>query len=44
VWLLVRGQPPDAVAVLMVIHVAIAAVIYGSMVLVAPVRRVSRGG
>jgi hypothetical protein len=44
VWLLVRGQPPDAVAVLMFMHVAIAAVIYGSMVLVAPVRRVSRGG
>jgi Family of unknown function (DUF6069) len=43
-WLLVRGQPPDAVAVLMFMHVAIAAVIYGSMVLVAPVRRVSRGG
>ncbi|MFI5287596.1 MAG: hypothetical protein ACHQ4F_14935, partial [Candidatus Dormibacteria bacterium] len=37
-WLLVRGQPPRAVAVLMAMHVAIAVVIYCTMVSVAPIR------
>lgn len=40
-WLLVRGQPPDAVVVLMAMHVAIAMVLYCSVVFVAPVRRIS---
>jgi hypothetical protein len=40
-WLLVRGQPPDAVVVLMAMHVAIAVVLYCCMVFVAPVRRIS---
>lgn len=40
-WLLVRGQPADAVAVLMAMHVAIAAILYCCMVLVAPPRRIS---
>lgn len=39
-WLLMRGQPLDAVVVLMAMHVAIAVVIYFAMVLVAPVRGV----
>jgi hypothetical protein len=42
-WLLVRGSPLTAVAVLMAMHVAIAVVIYSAMVFVAPVREV-RGG
>ena len=37
-WLLVRGQPLNAVAVLMAMHVAIALVIYVVMVTIAPVR------
>jgi hypothetical protein len=37
-WLLIRGQPLEAVAVLMAMHVGIAVVIYSSMVLIAPVR------
>jgi len=37
-WLLLRGQPLNEVAVLMVMHIAVAAVIYCSMVFVAPVR------
>lgn len=37
-WLLYRGQPLRAVAVLMTMHVAIAVVIYSSMVFIAPVR------
>lgn len=41
-WLLIRGQPPEAVVVLMAMHVAIAVVIYSSMVLIAPVRHVRR--
>lgn len=41
-WLLVRGQPPEAVAVLMTMHVAIALVIYCTMVFVAPIRIVPR--
>ncbi len=40
-WLLVRGQPTDAVAVLMAMHVAIAVILYCGMVFVAPVRRIS---
>jgi hypothetical protein len=39
-WLLVRGSPATAVAVLMAMHVAIAVVIYSAMVFVAPVREV----
>jgi hypothetical protein len=38
-WLLLHHQPLKDVAVLMVMHVAVAAVIYCSMVLIAPVRR-----
>ena len=37
-WLLIRGQPLNEVAVLMVMHAAVAAVIYCSMVLIAPAR------
>ena len=40
-WLLVRGQPPDAVVVLMAMHVAIAVILYCALVFVAPVRRIS---
>lgn len=39
-WLLLRGQPLKNVAVLMVMHVAVAVVIYCAMVFVAPVRGV----
>lgn len=38
-WLLVRGEPLDAVAVLMCMHLAIALVTYNSLVHLAPVRR-----
>jgi hypothetical protein len=41
-WLLLRGQALDAVAVLMVMHVAVALVIYGAVVTIAPVREHSR--
>jgi hypothetical protein len=37
-WLLLHHQPLKNVAVLMVMHVAVAVVIYCSMVLIAPVR------
>lgn len=37
-WLLLHHQPLKDVAVLMVMHVAVAVVIYCSMVLIAPVR------
>jgi len=37
-WLLVKGAPPDAVAVLMAMHLAIAVVTYNLLVHVAPVR------
>jgi hypothetical protein len=37
-WLLIHHQPPKGVAVLMSMHVAVAAVIYFAMVNVAPVR------
>lgn len=40
-WLLLRHQPLKDVAVLMVMHVAVAVVIYCSMVLIAPVRGLS---
>ena len=39
-WLLLRGQPLKNVVVLMVMHVAVAVVIYCAMVFVAPVRGV----
>ncbi len=38
VWLVVRGQPPRAVAILMVMHLAVAVVTYQSMVRLAPPR------
>ena len=38
-WLLIRGQPLKEVAVLMVMHVGVAVVIYCSMVLIAPAAR-----
>jgi H+/Cl- antiporter ClcA len=38
-WLLIHHQPPKAVAVLMCMHVAVAAIIYCTMVNVAPVRQ-----
>jgi FtsH-binding integral membrane protein len=40
-WLLVRGQPLDAVVVLVAMRVAIAVTLYCGMVFVAPVRRIS---
>ncbi len=33
IWILVRGEPPEAVAVLMVMHLAIAVVTYNAIVL-----------
>ena len=36
-YILVKGQPPTAVAVLMVMHLAIALVTYNSLVRIAPV-------
>jgi hypothetical protein len=38
-WLLIHHQPPKDVAVLMSMHVAVAAVIYFTMTTVAPVRK-----
>lgn len=38
VWLLLRTQPPRAVAVLMTMHLAIAVVTYNALVRIAPVR------
>src|SRR5580704_14619965 len=38
VWLLIHHQPPKVVTVLMSMHVAVAAVIYFTMVNVAPLR------
>ncbi len=43
-WLLVRGQPLKAVAVLMVMHVAVALAIFLVMVNVAPVRKAADPG
>jgi hypothetical protein len=41
-WILYRGQPADAVAVLMVMHLAIAVVTYNLLVRLAPVRASAR--
>lgn len=41
VWLLAKGEPPRAVAVLMVMHLAIALVTYNALVHLAPVGKVS---
>jgi len=41
-YLLVKGQPLTAVAVLMVMHVAVAVVTYNAVVRIAPVRRALR--
>jgi len=38
VWLLVRGQPADAVAVLLTMHLAVALITYNVLVHVSPVR------
>ncbi len=38
-WLLFRGSPPKAVAVLVVMHLAIAVITYNCLVHLAPVRR-----
>ncbi len=43
-WLLLRGQPLKAVAVLMTMHVAVALVIYVVMVTIAPVYRAADRG
>ena len=44
-WLLLRGQPLNAVVVLMAMHVAVAVVIYGVMLTIAPIRKTGyRGG
>ena len=39
VWILLKGAPPEAVAVLMAMHLAIAVVTYNALVHVAPVRK-----
>ena len=41
-YILYKGQPADAVAVLMVMHLAIAFITYNLMVRVAPIRRPRR--
>jgi hypothetical protein len=38
VWLLLRGAPPEAVGVLVAMHVAVALVTYNALVRVAPAR------
>ncbi|MGA8682408.1 MAG: hypothetical protein ABSB54_01835 [Acidimicrobiales bacterium] len=38
IWILVRGEPPEAVAVLMVMHLAIAVVTYNALVRIATLR------
>jgi hypothetical protein len=43
VYILYLGQPGDAVAVLMVMHLAIGAVTYASLVAIAPVREAGGG-
>jgi hypothetical protein len=43
-WLLARGSPPKAVAVLVVMHLAIAVITYNCLVHLAPVRRLRRRG
>jgi hypothetical protein len=42
VWILMKGQPADAVAVLFVMHVAIALVTYNALVRFAAVRTLAR--
>ena len=42
VWLLIKGQQARAVAVLFVMHVAIALVTYSALVRLAPVRPLAR--
>jgi hypothetical protein len=42
VWILMKGQPARAVAVLLVMHVAIALVTYNALVRLAPVRALRR--
>jgi hypothetical protein len=42
VYILIKGQPADAVAVLFVMHVAIALVTYNALVRLAPVRTLAR--
>ncbi len=37
VWIFLRNQPPKAVAVLMIMHLAIAVVTYNALVRVAPI-------
>jgi hypothetical protein len=41
-WILIKGQPANAVAVLFVMHVAIALVTYSALVRLAPVRTPGR--
>ena len=41
-YILVRGQPPEAVAVLMIMHLAIAVITYNCLVHVAKVSAMSR--
>ena len=43
VWLLVRHEPPTAVAILMCMHLGIALVTYNALIRVAPVRVVPPG-
>jgi bacteriorhodopsin len=43
IWILHKGESADAVAVLMVMHLAIAVVTYNLLVHVAPVRPLARG-
>jgi hypothetical protein len=44
VYILLLGQPPKAVAVLFVMHLAIALVTYNALVHLAPIRRLRRHG
>jgi hypothetical protein len=44
VWLLVRHEPPTAVAILVCMHLGIALVTYNALIHVAPVRLVPPGG
>jgi hypothetical protein len=39
-YILAKGQPPKAVAVLIVVHLAIAVVTYNALVRLAPIRRI----
>lgn len=43
VWILIHGEPPDAVLVLMLMHLAVALVTYPTLVHVAPIRQWSDG-